>query len=223
MTSSRLPLTPALVISFSLAALASNVAFAGYKVVWGKEDQSCKELARKVGAIPRGDLKRGKLTEHLAPDLWRTESITWKFRDGRQIQERYTHAGFDIDNDGVKEAIVTTRGVTQFEHWRIYPMEEFAQGMKNGFSPDLEYSKPLIDTSSVDESKWSSLGNTFMSPWTYGGSNYVVYQDTRFPSERAAVKYSLVLTRFRGPLEREVDPMSSGLKNRVQVICVVHG
>ena len=36
-------------------------------------------------------------------------------------------------------------------------------------------------------------------------------------------KYSLVLTRLRGSLESQVDPMSSGLKKRMQVICVVHG
>jgi len=209
-------------VGFSLS-FCFDVAFARYEVVLGKERQSCRELVRRIVAVPKSDLRAGKLSDYLVPGLWRTDSMVWAFKDGRQIQEKYTYAGFDIDNDGIQEAIVTTRGVTQFEHWRIYPMDEFAEGMRKSFSPDLEYSKPLIDTSSVDEPKWSALGNTFMSPWSYGGSNYVVFQDTRFPSEFATVKYSLVLTRLRGSLESQVDPMSSGLKKRMQVICVVHG
>jgi hypothetical protein len=191
------------------ASPKQNSGFA-LRLATGSNAEVCQALLKKLASIPAKVFRSGQLVDVLSSTKWQINTYSWAMPDGQVIPVTYKHTTFDYDNDGKAEEIVEnvttdTRGI--HVHWRIYDASDFREAVATSFTPRVDYSRPFLN---------GEFTETYMVPWSYGGVNYVVFQDVRF-SEAERHDRSVVLKKYVGIPTRR----ASELRPEMQTVCEI--
>jgi hypothetical protein len=213
-----LRLAAALLLGMSCGGAPAQNQETRFAVTVGEANHVCQSVLKVIRRIPNSDfITSFKWMERFEKRTdWTSAKTLFLRADGERVPFEFSHADFDIDNDGSPELIVGTTNMMHsvlVDRWYVFRRPQLGELLTQGVSESKLAVVPKIDTDSVP-----GFVPVEFARWSFEGVNYLILREYGFLRNRRPAA-SLLVAKF----DRVVSGPRQVAIAKMTLVCDIRG